>query len=323
MPHIQYLQPTERKDSTQEIIVRANAIIEEYTSQGYRLTLRQLYYQFVARGYLLNKQTEYNRLGSIINDARLTGDIDWDSLTDLTREMTENAHWSSPRGIVAACRDQYQIDKWATQPNYVEVWIEKDALAGVIEPVCRSLDVPFFACRGYTSQSAMWEAGQRLKKRADDGKQCVVLHLGDHDPSGIDMTRDITARLTMFMSDPDDMDRADLRDVTEYGYPEDDRLEVRRIALNMDQVKRFNPPPNPAKITDSRADDYIRRFGASSWELDALDPKTLTALITANVAALLDAKLWAVAKKRETEHRLAIARVVDQLPSGDDDDDES
>jgi hypothetical protein len=307
MPTICYIEKNFAPKSL-KLISAANEIITAYRQQGFQLTLRQLYYQFVSRALIPNKQTEYDKLGMVISDARLAGMIDWEAIVDLTRELTQNSHWTSPRDIVGACATQYQIDKWSTQENYVEVWIEKDALAGVFEPTCKKLDVPFFSCRGYTSQSSMWEAGQRLKEKADDGKECYILHFGDHDPSGIDMSRDIEARLSMFMCDPDEH----MPERNEDYYH--DQLTVRRIALNMDQIRQYNPPPNPAKVTDSRAESYIRKFGTESWELDALEPRVLAALIEVNVKELRDEELWSEAVEKEWVHRAAIKNVIEQLP---------
>lgn len=296
-----------------EMIANAEAIITDYRAQGYQLTLRQLYYQFVSRDLIANKQSEYDRLGSVINDARLAGLISWEAIVDLTREMTENSHWSSPRDIVSACATQYQIDKWSDQDTYVEVWIEKDALSGVIEPVCRKLDVPFFSCRGYTSQSSMWGAGRRLMEKAGEDKEVVILHLGDHDPSGIDMTRDIQERLAMFMCEDPEEER---RWMSSADDPfEHERLTVRRIALNIDQVRAYHPPPNPAKLTDSRVGSYIKKYGAQSWELDALEPRVLTQLIVDNVMEFRDETLWKAAEKKEKLHRDAITKIVPSLPA--------
>jgi len=162
------------------LIETANQIISEYQEQGFDLTLRQLYYQFVARDVIANKQTEYKRLGSIINDARLAGLIDWRAIVDRTRERRGNSHWGSPASILQSCIDSYQIDKWADQPWRPEVWIEKDALVGVISRVCHELDVPYFSCRGYTSQSSMWDAGQRFEMYMDDGKSPIIFHFMTH-----------------------------------------------------------------------------------------------------------------------------------------------
>ena len=124
------------------VIREANAIIAEYAAQGYDLTLRQLYYQFVSRDLLPNRQSEYKRLGDIINDARLAGLVDWEAIVDRTRNIRALPHWSDPAAIVQAAASSFAVDKWAEQPRRVEVWIEKDALVGVFEPVCEELDVP-------------------------------------------------------------------------------------------------------------------------------------------------------------------------------------
>ena len=280
MPRIAYISKNFAKSSLR-LIEQANEIIGEYAAQGFDLTLRQLYYQFVARGLIPNKQTEYSRLGSIVNDARMAGLIDWNTIVDRTRNLREQPHWDSPAAIVVACAKQFRIDKWARQPVRPEVWIEKDALVGVIEGVCKRYDVPHFSCRGYTSQSEMWRAGQRLLEHGENGQATHIIHLGDHDPSGIDMTRDIEDRLRLFM------------------YIEGHETDVTRIALNMEQVEEFEPPPNPAKITDSRARVYIERFGDESWELDALEPTVLAGLIEEQLLSLRDDALWAEAVDEE------------------------
>ena len=278
--------------NSMRIIQAANTIIDEYTADGFELTLRQLYYQFVARDLLPNTQSEYKKLGSIINDARLAGEISWEAIVDRTRNLEKNSHWNSPSEIIETCAKQFQIDKWDNQANRVEVWIEKDALVGIAERICRKLDVSYFSCRGYTSQSEMWAAGQRLKDFAElNGQTPVIIHLGDHDPSGMDMSRDIADRLELFMGG----------------------MEVNRIALNMDQVKRYNPPPNPAKITDSRATKYIKMHGNKSWELDALDPKVLSNLIERTVLSYRDEDNWEVSCKEEQKHRDTLLAISKKL----------
>lgn len=269
MPQIAYIDKSFTRGSL-AVIERANEICAEYKRQGFDLTLRQLYYQFVARGLIANKDTEYKRLGNIINDARLTGLLDWHYIVDRTRNLRGLSHWEDPASVVTSAAYGYQIDRWASQPNYVEVWIEKDALVGVIAGACNRLDVPYFSCRGYTSQSELWGAAQRLIRQQKHGHDPIVIHLGDHDPSGIDMTRDITDRLALFGAS----------------------ATVRRIALNLDQVRHYQPPPNPAKLTDARANGYIARYGPESWELDALDPATLDALITTTIGEYRDNGLW-------------------------------
>jgi hypothetical protein len=137
----------------------------------------------------------------------------------------------------------------------------------------------------------MYEASKRFLRAQQEGKGCFVVYLGDHDPSGIDMSRDIKDRLNLFVS----------KSAGDNGYVDD--INVIRVALNMDQVKQLRPPENPAKITDSRAGDYIRRFGSSSWELDAIEPKMLARLVTSTVEGLINKKLYAAAKAKQQKAR--------------------
>jgi hypothetical protein len=280
MPLICYVPKSFRTD-TQTRINQANEIIAEYQAQGFKLTLRQLYYQFVSRDLIPNTVQSYKSLGDVVNDGRLAGLIDWDAIEDRTRNLRSSPHWSSPRSIVRACADQFAVDLWDRQENYVECWIEKDALVGVIEGVCTELDVPYFACRGYTSQSEMWGASQRLIEREKAGKKTFIVHLGDHDPSGIDMTRDIQDRLELFGS----------------------TAVIHRIALVYDQIEQYDPPPNPAKTTDTRYKSYADKYGDESFELDALEPSVIVDLIRNEVNSHLDSELWQEALNRQKEAR--------------------
>lgn len=295
------------KTSTADMITLAEEILAEYQADGYDLTVRQLYYQFVARGIFpedrrwtwtgskwvrdpngtKNADPNYKWLGGIINKARLAGLLDWSSICDRTRSHRKNSHWRSPDEIIRACAEQYRINTRELQPVYLEVWVEKDALIGVLEGVCTNLDVGFFSCRGYVSQSAMWRAAQRI--RCATRERAVVLHLGDHDPSGIDMTRDIADRLELFGA----------------------TCEVERIALTMAQIKEYGPPSDPAKVTDSRYAGYIKEHGSESWELDALEPRVITDLIRERVQAHTDVAAREIALARQDQHRGRLVALAD------------
>ncbi len=296
-PRVCYV-PKEFRFGTLQMIDAANAIIEEYTAEDFTLTLRQLYYQFVARGWLANRQQEYKRLGSVLNDARLAGLVDWTTIEDRTRDLRGRSHWSGPDELVQSAAQDFGLDRWEGQPQRVEVWIEKDALIGVIERACIDLDVPYLSCRGYTSQSEMWSAGMRLVRWARRGYDNIVLHLGDHDPSGIDMTRDITDRLELFCR--------------HHGASPP---QVIRIALTREQIEEYEPPPNPAKVTDSRWASYVAEHGYDSWELDALDPRMLDGLIREHVGAHLDDGLYEEREDEETEGRRLLQLVADDWPA--------
>jgi len=281
MPCIEYKSFRFRAD-TLKLIEKINEVIKEYDKQGYSLTLRQVYYQLVARGIIPNNDKQYKLTGSAINDARLAGLINWYAIEDRTRYIRKRSHWETPADIINSAKEGYYKNHWENMENYIEVWVEKDALIGIVEKACSSLDVPNFSCRGYTSQSEMWRASQRFIEKQDEGKNNILIHLGDHDPSGIDMTRDIKERLKFFEAN----------------------VEVKRIALNRDQIDIFNPPENPAKITDSRANDYIKKYGKSSWELDALPPNELEELLREEIYCYIDEDEW-LRKEKEIQKEKA------------------
>jgi len=255
-------------------------------NNGLNLTLRQLYYQFVAGGLLANTERNYKKLGSIINNARLAGYINWYAIEDRTRNLMGLSHWKNPGDIMKSVASSFKVDKWEGQKYRPEVWIEKEALAGVISSVCNELDVSYFACRGYVSQSEMWSASQRFKRY---DATPIIIYLGDHDPSGIDMTRDIQDRQDMFGGGVLD----------------------ERIALNMDQIDEYKPPPNPAKLTDTRASDYILRFGHESWELDALDPFVLQDLVRETVLKYRDENTYQEVIEQEDEYIKIIKNITE------------
>lgn len=307
------------------LIGQASKIIKEYMAAGYTLTLRQLYYQFIARGMIDPKTGEpmanvvksYKRLGDAVSDGRMLGLLDWDAIEDRTRGMERNAHWDSPADGIRSLRSQYRIDMWANQPVRVEVWIEKEALVGVIEPVCRELDLPYLACRGYVSQSEAWRAYRRLQATHEAGQGTIILHFGDHDPSGVDMTRDNRDRLELFMAVAQyrGLSKAERNQIEKLGHDWDVKgIEVRRMALTMDQVEEYDPPPNPAKDTDSRFAKYCDEYGVTeSWELDALDPPVIVELIEREVDEIRDHDKWTEKEEQHADELAKLDKVIDTL----------
>ncbi len=286
------------KPHSLKMIEICNLIINEYQADGFSLTLRQLFYQLVARDIVENTPQSYNRIGALVSKARDGGFIPWDAIEDRTRFVRSLTHWNSPGEIARATVREYKRDLWEGQEDRVEVWIEKDALIGVIAPICQRLDVPYFSTRGFCSASEMHEAARRHDDyQIDDGRVewVTVLHLADHDPSGIEMTRDIENRLEL------------------YRQYSDAQTFVERIALNMNQIEEYAPPPNFAKMGDSRARDYVRRFGNRSWELDALDPVTLSDLIEASVLQLYNDEIGEKVKARQEKEREQLREALKEL----------
>lgn len=285
-----YIEKNFRSEAVRMINI-INGIVDEYRAQRYILTARQLYYQLVARDYIPNKVSEYKRITNLVNDAKLAGLIDWDMLEDRARNVIDRAHWEDPQSIISASASSYYQDHWDGQENRVFCIVEKEALAGVLERVCRQYDVPLLPAKGYPSGSILREfALERLREAIDQGQTPIVLHLGDHDPSGIDMTRDIQERLSLFA---------------------EDYVEVKRIALNMAQVEEQQPPENPAKDTDTRFAYYAAEFGDSSWELDALSPKYLSNLVKTHVENYIDNEAWQRVEDEIKSHKLTLQYMAD------------
>ncbi|MHB8191802.1 MAG: hypothetical protein ACYDGL_00815 [Bellilinea sp.] len=274
-----------------------NQVLEEYRRQGYRLSLRQLYYQLVARDRIPNSLRSYKNIGNLVSNARQAGLIDWGMIEDRNRETAIPSHWNSPAEIVRAAAEQFRIDKWESQPYHIEVMVEKDALSGVLEPVCRELDIGITANKGYSSSSTMYEIGKRIYQRQREGKTICILYLGDHDPSGIDMTRDVRERLEM--------------------YSRLGMIEVDRLALNWEQIEIWRPPENPAKETDARYKNYANQFGESSWELDAVEPSQLANLVRDAVLVRRDEELWTEAIYQENGMQLKLLKFAEGYEDGD------
>lgn len=277
------------------IIERANEVIDLYQARGLRMTARQLYYQFVTRNWLTNEERSYKRLTDTVSRGRLAGLIDWEAIEDRGREPSLPAEFESPQAAVDALVRRYRLCRWHTQPNYVELWVEKQALAGILWPLAYEHHIPLMVNKGYSSQSAMYESATRFKERMNlvesefyDGdaeyadRKGFLLYLGDHDPSGEDMVRDIRERMAMFGV---------------YN------LTVNKVALTMAQIRQLRAPPNPAKITDPRAAKYIQQYGDQSWELDALNPDDLDRIVRDAIRPLVHHAEMSKVKAREEHHR--------------------
>lgn len=289
---IAYIDWTPKAESLR-VVNTAAAIIREYREQGYILTLRQLYYQFVSRDLIENTERSYKNLGKIIAKARMAGLISWDAIEDRGRGLSSFWYDEDETNAIRDLPEFIRFDRWERLGIYVEVWVEKEALGNVVSRACEPFFVPHLSCKGYLSASEAWVAGRRFRDKMRRGHECFLLHLGDHDPSGIDMTRDNRERVDLFSES--------LGGVT-----------VKRLALNMDQVLLHSPPPNPAKITDSRADAYIDEYGPTSWELDALEPSVIAALLTEEIQSHIDPDIWEEVEQQEEEKKAILRKLHDR-----------
>jgi len=264
-----------------EIIVRTTRILESFKI---KMTVRQAYYQLVSADVIPNNVKSYKRIVGIIRDARMCGLLDWDWIEDRLREPRIPASWSSIQEIVSIATKQFCLDRWAEQPTYIEVWLEKDALAGIVGTVTQQWKVPLQVNRGYSSVVAMREAAHRFLRASDEGKECIIGYFGDHDPSGEDMVRDIRDRLSTFHAD----------------------LTVKKLAILQDDIQEYNLPPQPVKDTDARAASFRMAHGDDCVELDALRPDVLSGRVQDFISDHLDMDLWNQVREEERRQRESV-----------------
>lgn len=264
-----------------------NDILEEYRSEWYVLTLRQLYYQLVVKWIIPNKQAEYAKLSNILKKGRMAWIVDRDIIEDRIRRP-KLPYWS--RDINDAINDvvdQYRLDRMMWQDKYIEVWVEKDALSWVLYRITEKYHIRLMVNRGYSSCSAMYDAYRRMKAQHSENH---IIYLWDHDPSGLDMVRDIEERLEEFGT----------------------YVTVHHLGITQEQIKAFNPPPNPAKFSDPRADWYIRNYGKVSWEVDALPPKELLKILENKIISMIDIEKYRSVLKQEEEDKQRLIDMMDK-----------
>lgn len=286
---LEKFRDTKFRADSQAKIAKMVEIIEEHQRQNLRLTARQLYYQLVLRNLIPNVSAEYKKLTALLTDARYAGLVDWDAIEDRGRVPEQASEWPNIASLVKSALRSYRLPRWDKQDAYVELWVEKQALAGILWPLAHEYHVVLMVNKGYSSASAMYAAAQRI--RTADCLQSIVLYLGDHDPSGEDMVRDIRTRLSEFGAE----------------------VDVRKIALTIQQVRKYNLPPNPAKMTDSRSSKYCTKFGNESWEVDALPPDVLAQFIRSEIEDLINIETLNQIKAHEERDKALLRKAVEKL----------
>lgn len=267
------------------LIEQIDSIVSEYAAMGMRITVRQVYYQCVARSILDNTKANYDKISDILADGRMAGLIDWCMIEDRTRYKRANVHWESPQQIIEAAAEEYRIDTRITQPVYVEAWIEKDSLVSILEGICFELDVPCFSCRGYPSITSLYEAAERFRNK----QNAVILYAGDHDPSGLKIPKVINERLQDFGVN----------------------VQLQRIGLTLEQIQEFILPPYYAKEKDKNYQAYVAETGLTlAWELDALPPEKLSGIFKKAIARYTDFTELDRMRKIENEHKSYFSQFI-------------
>ena len=284
----------------QELLDEIIDIVEDYSSQGITLTNRQLYYQLVARDIIPNADKIYQRICTFITDARYGGLIDWNAIEDRGRTPEKASEWDNIKSLIRSATHSYRLPRWLDQDYYIELYCEKQAMESVLKPVANKYHIYFGVNKGYSSASTMYDLAQRIKEKIQEGKRAIILYLGDHDPSGLDMVRDIHKRICEFLVTGDET-------IDILGDDEDNPFfRIIPLALSMKQIKKYKCPPNPAKITDPRAGRYIEEYGNKSWELDALEPKVLMKISEDGIKEFIDIDKYEAWIEKELNQKKAL-----------------
>jgi len=290
-----------------ELLDRIKSIIDQYIEQKITLTNRQLYYQLVAGAIIPNAIEVYKRICTFLTDARYGGHIDWNSIEDRGRVVSMPSQWPDIKSLVESAVYAYRKPRWEGQDCYVEMFCEKDALRSVLEPIANRYHIMFGSNKGYSSAATMYELAMRVKKNINAGKNVHIEYFGDCDPSGLDMVRDIDTRIIEFLENGDDpLDPDEIADC----------FQVDHLALQYEQVELYRPPPNPAKVTDPRAKQYIAKIGTESWELDALKPELLKEIAIRGITRHLDIEMYNAIKQEEKEEIEKLKEFAETLVDG-------
>lgn len=308
-------------------------IVEDYREQGYRLTLRQLYYQLVTKNYIPNHDTAYKKISSLKDDLCYSGKLDWDSIEDRGRVPHIRYHVENMNEAIQDTIDAYCLNRQKAHNLCMELWSEKDAISGILKKVTQKYLVKLCINKGYTSSSAVYSSYKRFAEQINNGQKVLILYFGDHDPSGLDMVRDIEDRLLLMFTrgksisskkaitywekhgdktldvenryikifnKQKNLDEKDKSYYEAYKHIESaikkfylqhsGLFSVKHIGLTKQQIKQFNLPPNPAKITDPRANEYIKQHGKTSWEVDALPPAELVSIVEKEIRSEINMK---------------------------------
>jgi hypothetical protein len=346
-----------------QIISALVSICEEYFSQHYSLTLRQLYYQLVARDLIPNHDKVYKKIGGLKDEAVHAGLIDWSVFQDRGRLPSTPYSEEGVQEALQKTVDCYRLDRQRNQTALIEVWTEKDAISSILKRITHPYGITLVVNKGYTSSTAIYGAYSRFIEEFERGGKVKILYFGDHDPSGLDMIRDIKTRLMFMFCNGSQLDEAfsnyeiddwwidsgstiyDVADISEkyesvadLEYAEGlsekkqdklhalfdegkkmlflqskDLFEVIQVGLTMDQIQEYNPPSNPAKMTDPRMKNYIAEFGKVSWEVDALKPKIMEQIVDTAIKESIDVLKFQLLMEEEKADKKNIQNIIDNL----------
>lgn len=275
--------------SAAEIETIKDAMVEALGADA-PMTVRQMFYRLVGLGLIAKTEAEYKgTICRLLADLRRDGTIPYQDIADSTRWMRKPRTFDSAKDALISTARLYRQAVWRDSDQYVEVWLEKEALAGVLVEVTEEYDVPLMVTRGYPSLSFLSTAAETIKAAWWKEKRITILYLGDYDPSGLDIRRNVAGQLVNLAGlEPDDI-----------GFV--------AVAVNRDQIADLGLPTRPTKTTDSRA----ARFGdARSVEVDAIGPADLRQMVRDEIENLLPYGALDRVRLAEESERTILERMV-------------
>lgn len=281
-------QPRLTKRRNKADIKAIKACLYKLLENDYPMTVRQVFYRMVSIGMIGKTENEYkNTIVRLLGEMRRTSEIPFDWIADSTRWMRKPKSYSSLENMLRYSAQSYRRSLWDNQPVYVEVWLEKEALAGVLYEVTEKWDVPLMVTRGYPSLSYLYSAAETIAAKSRRGKSTYLYYFGDYDPSGLDIPRKVESDLREFAPDAD--------------------IEFKRVAVTLEQIETLKLQTRPTKRTDSRS----RNFTGESVEVDAIQSATLLEIVSSCITQHIDESAYRTlmeAEKGEREVLMSILR---------------
>ena len=269
-----------QKDRAEKVL----AVADEMRNY-WPLTLRQIYYQLIAKGFIENNRSQYTMLSTLVKWMRIDEMLPWEALEDRTRKITDKRGFTNVDSFVNQELD-YFLEGYTRcliqgQSSHIEVWAEKEALLRIFEKTVNPYCIRVVICKGYDSVTFIEQFYRRAETAIMKGQQPIVLYFGDLDPSGVQMFEATIETLENEMG--------------LWG------VEYKRVALNPEHIKQYNliSNPNAAKTSDPRYHNYVGRFGNIAVELDALHPEELQKMIRNSIEAEVDMDLFENQKEQE------------------------
>jgi len=303
-----------RRGKAADTIALGRAAHRVLAASSYAMTLRQLYYALVSSGAIPKVEPAYAKLKRVMKDLREDGTVPWEWLVDHTRSVFQVRTFDGIEGLLADSARLYRRDLMRQQDVIIQLWAESDSIGSVIAEVADRYSIPTFIGRGYGARGYLWSAATDAVAAYRAGKDVEILHVGDHDPSGEDIYRDVEETLRLYaLAIETDRPAASLRADEQRPWMRawigvaTSWMRVERLALTPAQVTEHSLPTRPPKASDSRT---ARFTGAGAVEVEALPVEALLAIVEDAIEERIDPDALRIAKDAEASERVIAQRIA-------------